>query len=298
MADIQEILSFQVFNIAGTSVTVATLAVSIIVAVLTFILAHLTERGVARFLRTRGAMEEGSVGATARLAYYAVLSIGLAVAVHTLGINLTALFAAGAFLAIALGFAMQNITQNFVSGLILLVERTIKPGDIIEIEGRMVKITKLGMRSTVVRTWDSEDFIIPNALLVSSTVKNFTLNDRLHRIRTLVGVTYDSDMTLVREVLEKVTRDITWRDESTDPVVHMKLFGNSSVDFDASVWVKDPFARSLSQSNLNEAIWFALKDAGITIAFPQLDIHLDNPALDAIRRSGELDNGESASTVT
>ena len=182
---------------------------------------------------------------------------------------------------------MQNITQNFVSGLILLVERTIKPGDIIEVEGRMVKITKLGMRSTVVRTWDSEDYIIPNSVLVSSTVKNFTLRDRLHRIRTLVGVTYGSDMARVREVLEKTAYALPWRELSTDPVVLMKQFGSSSVDFDVSVWVEDPFARSLSQSNLNEAIWFALKDARITIAFPQLDVHLDDPALKAFRGSAE-----------
>jgi small-conductance mechanosensitive channel len=116
------------------------------------------------------------------------------------------------------------------------------------------------MRATVVRTWDSEDFIIPNSVLVSSTVKNFTLGDRLHRIRTLVGVTYDSDMKKVREVLEETTRSLPWREASTDPVI---------------------------LTNLNEAVWFALKDAGITIAFPQLDVHLDDPTLDAIRGSDE-----------
>jgi small-conductance mechanosensitive channel len=279
MAEFQEIIRYKLFTIAGTPITVATLAVSFILAVLSLILARFAERGAARFLRTRGVKDDGSVGATARLVYYAVLVVGLAVAIHALGINLTALFAAGAFLAIAFGFAMQNITQNFVSGLILLVERTIKPGDIIEVEGRMVRIT--------VRTWDSEDFIIPNSVLVSSTVKNFTLGDRLHRIRTLVGVTYDSDMKKVREVLEETTRSLPWREASTDPVILMKQFGNSSVDFDVSVWVEDPFARSVSQSNLNEAVWFALKDASITIAFPQLDVHLDDPTLDAIRGSGE-----------
>lgn len=287
MAELQEIIGYKIFTIAGTPITVATLAFSLMVAVLSLILARFAERGAARFLRTRGVKEDGSVGATARLVYYAVLVVGLTVAIHTLGINLTALFAAGAFLAIAVGFAMQNITQNFVSGLILLVERTIKPGDIIEVEGRMVKITKLRMRATVVRTWDSEDFIIPNSVLVSSTVKNFTLGDRLHRIRTLVGVTYDSDMKKVREVLEETTRSLPWREASLDPVILMKQFGNSSVDFDVSVWVEDPFARSVSQSNLNEAVWFALKDAGITIAFPQLDVHLDDPTLDAIRGSSE-----------
>ena len=289
MAGFQEIIRYELFTIAGTPVDVATLGVSLIVALLSVFLARLAERATARFLRTRGVKDEGSIGSSGRLVHHTVLGVGLAVAVHTLGINLTALFAAGAFLAIALAFAMQNITQNFVSGLILLIERTIKPGDIIEVEGRMVKITKLGLRATVVRTWDSEDFIIPNSVLVSSTVKNLTLNDKLHRIRAVVGVTYGSDMKKVREVLEQTASNLTWREPSMKPVILMKQFGSSSVDFDVSVWVDDPFARAIGLSNLNEAIWFALKEAGVTIAFPQLDVHLDEPALDAIGRTGNPD---------
>ena len=226
---------------------------ALIVGLISLWVSNVAEKSTAKLMRRKGIDDEGSIGATARLVHYVVLCVGLSVAVHTLGINLTALFAAGAIFAIALGFAMQNIIQNFVSGVILLVERTIKPGDIIEVEGRMVKVTGLGMRSTVTRTWDSEDLIIPNSLLVASTVKNFTLRDRLHRIRTLVGVSYDSDMRLVREVLEKTTWGLEWRVQDTDPVILMKQFGNSSVDFDVSVWVDDPFRRSLSQSHLNEA---------------------------------------------
>jgi small-conductance mechanosensitive channel len=279
MDELHRIAAFELLTVAGTPITLGTLAVSALIAVLALIFARLAERGAMRFLRTKGLKDDGSVGATARLVYYFVLFAGLALAVHALGINLTALFAAGAFLAIAFGFAMQNITQNFVSGLILLVERTIKPGDIIEVEGRMVKITNLGMRATVVRTWDAEDYIIPNSILVSTTVKNFTLRDKMHRIRTLVGVSYNSDMAHVRQVLEATTQDLPWRDASTEPVILMKQFGSSSVDFDVSVWVDDPFARSVSQSNLNEALWFALKEAQITIAFPQVDVHMKAAAV-------------------
>jgi potassium efflux system protein len=282
MVSLQHILSFTLFSIAGTPVDVATLSTAIIVGLISLWLSHVAEKSTAKLMRRKGIEDDGSIGATARLVHYVVLCVGLSVAVHTLGINLTALFAAGAIFAIALGFAMQNIIQNFVSGVILLVERTIKPGDIIEVEGRMVMVTGLGMRSTVTRTWDAEDLIIPNSLLVASTVKNLTLRDRLHRIRTLVGVSYDSDMRFVREVLEKTTWGLEWRVQETDPVILMKQFGNSSVDFDVSVWVNDPFGRSLSQSHLNEAVWFGLKEAGITIAYPQLDLHLDNKALGAL----------------
>src|SRR5210317_1077796 len=133
MAEFQEIINYSLFTMAGTPITVATLFGAAIVALFAFIVARLVERATEKFLNARGIKDQGSVGATARLVYYLVLGGGLATAIYTLGINLTSLFAAGAFLAIAFGFAMQNITQNFVSGLILLIERTIKPGDIIEV---------------------------------------------------------------------------------------------------------------------------------------------------------------------
>jgi small-conductance mechanosensitive channel len=283
MNTVHEILEYGLFAIAGTPVSVATLLTAAIVAMVAVWLAKVAEKATARFMRLKGIEEEGSIGATSRLVHYAVLVVGLASAVHTIGINLTALFTAGAVFAIALGFAMQTIAQNFMAGLILLLERTIKPGDIIEVEGRMVKVTKLRMRATVTRTWDAEDLIIPNSILVASTVKNFTLEDRLHRLRCIVGVSYDSDMAHVREVLENTARSLPWRHADQDPVVLMKNFGNSSVDFDVSVWVDDPFGRSVGLSHLNEAVWFGLKEAGITIAYPQLDIHLDRPALEAMR---------------
>ncbi len=278
----EQVVGYRLFSIGDTPVTVATLTIAVVIAIASVIVSRLSERGMVRFLGHRGVACEGTAAATARLLQYLLLGVGLAVALSTLGINLTALFTAGAFLAIALGFAMQNITQNFVAGLILLVERSIKPNDIIEVEGRLVRITSLGLRATTVRTWDSEDYIIPNSILVSTTVKNLTLRDRLYRIRTHVGVTYGSDMKKVREVLEDVARDVPWRDQSQDPRILMSEFGNSSVNWDVSVWVVGPFARAVKRSLLNEAIWSAFKDAGIIIAFPQLDLHLDEPALDAI----------------
>jgi small-conductance mechanosensitive channel len=285
MATVQEILNFHLFSIAGSPITVFTVLIAFLVALASLWLARVLEKATVRFLRLKGIQDEGSIGATARLVHYSVLVVGLASAVHTLGINLTALFTAGAVFAIAVGFAMQTIAQNFVAGLILLVERTIKPGDIIEVEGRMVRVTKMRMRATVTRTWDADELIIPNSVLVASTVKNFTLEDRVHRLRCPVGVSYDSDMAAVREVLDTTARALPWRIQDMDPVILMKQFGSSSVDFEVSVYVDDPFTRSVGLSHLCTAVWFGLKEAGITIAYPQVDVHLDKPALEALDKS-------------
>jgi len=281
--NVEKLLAHRIFTIGDTSVNVATAIAVLIVLAVTFWLSSLVQHGVDRFLVRRGMKDEGSRGAAGRLAYYSVLAIGLGVAVHTLGFNLTTLFAAGAFLAIALGFAMQNITQNFVSGIILLVERTIKPGDILEVDGQMVRVTHMGIRATVVRTLNDEDIILPNTELAQSTVKNFTLRDSLYRLRTKVGVAYGSDMAEVDRVLAETARGLEWRSAAHEPSVLLLEFGDSAVVWDVSVWIDSPFQARGSRSDLNKAIWNALKDAGITIAFPQMDVHVDRDVVDALR---------------
>lgn len=237
-------------------------------------MSRVAERSTARFLGRRGAEPRGSIAATARIVRYAVLGVGLAAAVHTLGIRVASLFTAGAALAVGVGFAMQNIMQNFVSGVILLTERSITPDDVLEVNGEMVQVIDMGMRATVTRNLDFEVVIIPNSVLVSSTVKNLTLRQASVRIRTVVDVAYESDMRQVRSVLERTVKALPWRDQKIEPVVQMTEFGNSTVNFTVRVGISDPWQRQVQPEQLNEAVWFAPKDAGVTIAFPPLDVHM------------------------
>jgi potassium-dependent mechanosensitive channel len=274
MKEIRDLLESHLFTLAGTPVNVATLLAAALVGLLSWWMSWLVERSTARFLGRRGVEAKGSIEATARLLRYLVLAVGLAVAVHTLGLKLTSLFTAGAVLAVGVGFAMQNIMQNFVSGIILLTERSITPDDVLEVDGVMVKVKKMGMRATVAQNRDYEDLIIPNSLLVGSTVKNFTLKEASIRIQTVVGVAYGSDMKQVQRVLEETVKALPWCDQVIEPRVQMTEFGSSSVNFTVRVGIPDPWQRQPMESMLNEAVWFALKDAGVTIAFPQLDVHM------------------------
>ena len=146
----------------------------------------------------------------------------------------------------------------------------------------MVRVRQMGIRSTVARTLEDEDLIIPNSILVKSTVKNFTLRDTEYRLRALVGVIYGSDMRLVRSTLEKVTQDLPWTSAKREPRILLRDFGSSSVDFEVSVWIDDPWSSQARRSDLREAIWWAFQDAGITIAFPQVDVHFDRPINDYV----------------
>ena len=261
------------FRIGDTTVTIATAIVALLIVAATLLTSRLVGGSLRRIAKRRGMQDSGSIAVTARLIHYVILLVGFGIALHTVGIDLTALFAAGAVFGLVIGFAMQNITSNFVSGVILLTERSIKPGDILEVEGRLVTVKELGVRSTIARTRNEEDLIIPNSTLVQSTVKNYTLKDSLYRIDVSVGVAYSSDMAEVRRCLEKTAGAIHW--SKLEPQVLMEGFGSSSVNFMVSVWTRDPWKLRQLKSELYLAIWDNLEAAGITIAFPQVDVHFD-----------------------
>ncbi len=280
------VLNFVLFTVGGTPVTLTTVFVAGALIILTWWVSNLLQRAVDRGFRARGVTDVGTMQITKRLLHYGVMAIGLSIAITQVGIDLTALFAAGALFAVGIGFAMQNIAQNFVGGLILLVERAIKPGDILEVEGRVVRVLKMGIRTTIARTRDEEEIIIPNATLVQSTVKNYTLDDPTYRVRADVGVHYGSDMRAVRKALEVACSSMEWRLPERDPVILMTDFGDSSVDWQVSLWCNDAWTAPRVQSQLRESIWWALKDAGIEIAYPQIDVHLDRDVSDGLARIG------------
>ena len=276
LAFLDRISNTTLFSLAGTEVNTVSIVTFLLILLLSVWISRLLRRITERWFRSRGVSEEGTIATAKKLLHYSVILVGLGVGIQTIGINLSALFAAGAVVAVALGFAMQNILQNFVSGVILLAERSITESDILEVDGRIVRVIKMGTRATVARTRDEEEIIIPNSTLVQSSVTNYTLGDHIYRIRAKVGVAYGSDMDQVLEVLDRAGKSVERRIQDRDPITLLLEFGNSSVDFEVSIWAVDPWSARVTRSALNMAIWRHLKDAGITIAFPQVDVHFDD----------------------
>jgi len=246
--------------------------------------------GVSRFLQAavlrarkrRGHDDPGGDLVIRRLMNYLIMTLATFVALDLAGVQLNSLFATGAVFAVVVGFALQNLSQNFVSGVILMIERSITPGDVLEVEGRVVRVVRMGIRATVARTRDDEDIIIPNSMLVTSTVKNFTLRDSLFRLRCSVGVSYESDVGQVFDVIQRAAEGVPWREQAKPPLVLLTGFGASSVNFEVSVWIENPWHQHRRGSDLNRAIWDALHAAKITIAYPQLDLHFDKAGLAAL----------------
>lgn len=275
----------KLFEIGGTPVTVATLVTAVAVIVSTIVLSRVIRHAVSNVLeRTRAG--ERAVRAVTGLLHYVLLLAGFGIALQTVGINLSALFAAGALFAVALGFAMQSVSQNFVAGVILLSERSIHPGDILEVEGTLVRVVDMGIRAITAETRDGENLIIPNAVLIQTTVKNFTLINSAVRIRVPVGVVYGSDMALVRETLLRVATELSaeWGVADRSPQVILTEFGNHSVNWEVAVWMSDPWESRNFRSRLHDSVWWAFKENGIVIAFPQLDVHFDPAVAQGLAR--------------
>ncbi|HEY4158840.1 MAG TPA: mechanosensitive ion channel domain-containing protein [Polyangiaceae bacterium] len=277
-------MTAELFRVGVTSITLSMIVTVLVTVLLSYALSRALRAMLRGFLRRGGmAASGGEFGATERLVHYGIMLTGVAIAARNAGIHLDALFTAGAVFAVGFGFAMQNIAQNFVSGVILLIERTIKPGDVIEIGGQIVKVQQMSIRATIVRTLDEEDVIVPNSSLVQANVKNFTLEDNIFRVRVSVGVAYQSDVALVRRVLEEAARAHSLREPGREGRVLLVAFSPSSLDYEVSVWMRDPWNHRILASRIREAIFAAFTQNNIVIAFPQMDVHFDPAVNESLR---------------
>ncbi len=273
-----DMINVRLLEIGGHPFTLATMIGTITIVALSFSLSKLVQSGILRALGP----DHGSVHVATRISHYLIVIVGASVALQTAGLDLRGLFAAGALFAVGIGFAMQNVAQNFVSGVILLVEHSIRPGDVLDIEGKQVRVVEMGIRSTRVRSRDDEVLIVPNSTLVQATVRSYTLLDSLCRVRVNVGVAYESDMRLVRATLESAAESCSVRSRAKAPLVLMEAFNESAVVWEVSIWIEDPWVLRPSGSALREAIWNALREKNIVMPYHQVDLHVDEPVLRAL----------------
>ena len=177
-------------------------------------------------------------------------------------------------LGVGIGFGLQGMVNNFVSGLILLFERPIRQGDIVEIGGIWAEVKNIGLRATSVQTFDQADLIIPNADLTTNQVTNWTLSSRQVRLIIKVGVAYGSDIPRVFEILAACAKDNDKIMNHPEPQVLFLEFGESSLNFELRAWVKDADYRLVTRSKLHQEIDKRFRETKIEIAFPQRDLHV------------------------
>ena len=220
-----------------------------------------------------------------RFLHFSLIIIGVVVSLSTIGMSFTSLALIFGGLSIGIGFGLQNIASNVISGFILIFERPIKIGDLVEIMDVDIfgRVSSINLRSTVIVSLDEKEIIVPNSQLITESVHNLTHANNLYRLRIPVGVSYGSDVDLVKQVLLDaadehfgvIKEPIPNISNVTAPFVRFIAFGNSSLDFELLAWIPDSFQRFDVASDLHFIIWHKFKEHNITIAFPQLDVHFD-----------------------
>jgi small-conductance mechanosensitive channel len=254
------------------------LLIALLVAV--FWISSRTKRFLFNRVLAQSGLDRALQYAIAQIISNVVLVVGVLIVLENTGIHLGALAVFAGAVGVGVGFGLQNIASNFISGLVILAERPITIGDRVEVAGITGQVQQIRARSTVIRTNDNIMMIVPNTKFIDSPVTNWTYGDPRVRFRIPVGVAYGSDISKVREALLAAGRGNPNTLKDPAPSVFLEKFGDSAIDFQLVVWSSEMSARpSRYRSDLNFAIEQKFREAGIELPFPQRDLHIRSGVL-------------------
>src|SRR5438128_5788732 len=254
------------------------LLVALLIAV--FWISSRTKHFLFNRLLAQSGLDRSLQYAIAQVVSNIVLVVGIFIVLENTGIRLAALTVFAGAVGVGVGFGLQNIASNFISGLVILAERPITIGDRVEVAGIAGQVEHIRARSTVIRTNDNIMMIVPNTKFIDSPVTNWTYGDRRVRFRIPVGVAYGSDVAKVRDALLAVAQEDPHTLKEPAPSVFLEKFGDNSIDFKLVVWSSEMSARpSRYRSDINFAIATKFREAGIEMPFPQRDLHIRSGVL-------------------
>ena len=276
-----DLLNKSLFSISNVPVTSIDLLHAIIIVIIAFIISRVVRKLLNR-ISFHSEDKSPVIYTLGRLSHYIIIIIGLIIALTSIGINFTNIAIIAGALSVGIGFGLQSIVNNFVSGIIILFEQNLKVGDFVELDAGMKGIVKgIHVRSTIITTLDNLDIIVPNSELVSAKVTNYTMNEPMYRMHVPFCVAYGSDKNLVikagLEAAKKV--EVTYDDGAKRrPQVWLVEFGDSSLNFELIVWVVKKKGSQATPGSWRALYTYeietALHEHGIEIPFPQRDIHL------------------------
>jgi len=273
-------LHYPLFQIGKGEVTLFGIAGTILLLMFVVLGERIFRRTIVKRMLARSQLDEALRYGIERILGYLFLVLGFYIALQTVGLDLSSLAVLAGAIGVGLGFGLQNIFSNFMSGIIILAERPIAIGDRVEVGGIAGQVSKISLRSTTVVTNDNISIIVPNSQFISETVINWSHGDPKVQFRLPIGVAYGSDTAKVKEVLLAVAANNSMVLPDPPPSVYFESFGDSSLNFELGVWTRD-MVRSPRRfrSELNFAIDHGLAAAGIVIPFPQRDLHVKSGSL-------------------
>jgi potassium efflux system protein len=256
-------------------ITLANLVTGVVIALITFAAARNLPGVLEITLLNRLSMDKGARYAFTTVCRYVITAIGVVIAFSTIGFKWSQLQWLIAALSVGIGFGLQEIVANFISGIIILFERPIRVGDIVTVDNTTGKVSRIRIRATTITDWDRKEYIVPNKEFVTGRVLNWTLTSKVNRIVVTVGVAYGSDTELARELLLQVAGEHPRVLDKPAPLATFDEFGDNALNFTLRVYLPSMEGRLATVNELHMAIDKAFREAGIRIAFPQRDVHFD-----------------------
>jgi len=270
-------MNFKLFEINKTAVTPSSIVMFLLFIAAFGMASHLLQRLLRAHVFSRLRVDEGTQYTLTRITHYLIMIIGAVIAFQFIGIDLTGLAIILGFLSVGIGFGLQNITSNFVAGLILLLERPIKVGDRVMVGSQEGDVVEIKMRSTTIRTLNNVAVIVPNSEFVSSKLENWSYGDQKVRLDVDVGVSYESDLETVIRSLSEVAAEHPEVLKNPAPDVLHRGFGDSAWNMRLRIWLEHPRRHPEVQSDINCAIVRKFQRNGVEIPFPQRDLHVRSP---------------------
>lgn len=278
LESLRRIWDFPLLNIEGRPLTIGLLVVFLLLVAMGVWMSRVMSRLLAGAAARRFKIKEGPAAAIQTLLFYVLVTFVVIFALNVINVPLTIFAVAGGAIAIGVGFGSQNVVNNFLSGLILLIERPVRVGDAIQIDDLTGVVRAIGARSTRLVAGENVEIVVPNSTLLQNPVKNWTLSSDEVRSDIAVGVAYGSPVERVRELLLRAAEEHQGVLDTPTPEVLFEDFGDNALTFRLYVWIKmrRPFDRLRVQSDLRFAVDRLFKESDIVIAFPQRDVHLES----------------------
>jgi potassium efflux system protein len=262
--------------LSGTPVTTLTLLTAIAIVIVARIVAAVLERSLERVLEKRG-VDHGLRFAVGKITRYVVIILGAFMAIGTIGVDTSAILGAGAVLLVGIGFGLQKLAENFISGLLVLIERPVRKGDFIDAGGVLGTVEDIGLRATRVMSRDGVTVIVPNSNLISSTVINYGQPTPDRRMWIDVGVAYGTDLELAANLLREIAKHEMLVQSKPAPEVRCTSFGDNAIHLSLVVWISEARDDLLAGSRLRFAIDKTFRQHEIEIPYPQRVVHMAPP---------------------
>jgi small-conductance mechanosensitive channel len=280
MDGIEVVLGKQLLQVSGVEITIGGVILAVVALVVTWLVSVLARRAIKRYGSRYQSANQASLYTVSRIVHYVLLAVGILFALSVLGIPVTKFAVFAGALGVGLGFGLQAIFSNFISGLILLFDKSLKVGDFVELEsGVHGEVRDIKIRATTIVTNDNIDILVPNSEFVSGRVVNWTHRDVSRRMRIAFGVAYGTDKETVKRAALEAAAEVPFtleQDGPRRPQVWLTEFGDSSLNFELVTWLTAEATKrpSAVKAAYNWAIHSALHKYGIEIPFPQQDVHV------------------------